>query len=376
MNTILKEREKTFDIVVENIFSTFPFESLHKQKVFLTFSNQWKEKIQTLPLNDDAFFLFLEQFLASLKNAHTRLGQYYGKVWYSPLGFSVKRIQKKFYLFSHDKLLGTIQKINGVSPDKLFRYHKKRVAASTAHYRDIQATKFLLFSKKEESVSLRYIEKTKRHSVIIPREKIIRSSFQEKNISYKILKKSIGFLRIPSWGNLLDVQKQFSKIINQIARKKVEKIVIDVRGNGGGDANTVVMFAAHFFKTSTFFGSVQMRKNTEEFSFEKKDFYITPKHPYIDSKITILADEQCLSSNEFFIAGFKDNHRAFVKGEKTGGSSGNPKKFPIPYKEQTFELFVSTWKYFRPNGKPLEGKGIEPNRYKKPEKIGRYRESL
>lgn len=91
-----------------------------------------------------------------------------------------------------------------------------------------------------------------------------------------------------------------------------------------------------------------------------------PRKPNITAPVIILIDEACLSSNEIFIAGMKDNKRATLIGRATGGSSSNPKKYIIPFAEKRCELFVSRWDYFRKNGKKLEGVGIRPDIFIKP----------
>jgi len=62
----------------------------------------------------------------------------------------------------------------------------------------------------------------------------------------------------------------------------------------------------------------------------------------------------------------KDNKRALIIGETTGGGSGNPKKIEFPFKGSSFEILVSTWIYYRPNKKQLEGEGIKPHIVIKP----------
>jgi C-terminal processing protease CtpA/Prc len=93
---------------------------------------------------------------------------------------------------------------------------------------------------------------------------------------------------------------------------------------------------------------------------------VKPQKPYLELPIVLLIDTSCFSSNEYFIAGMKDNKRAILLGETTGGGSGNPIKLIFPFKKSFFELFISTWLYFRPNGQPLEGRGIKPHIIIKP----------
>lgn len=49
----------------------------------------------------------------------------------------------------------------------------------------------------------------------------------------------------------------------------------------------------------------------------------------------------------------KDNDRAVIIGEKTGGGQG------IKLNGKKFEYLMATWRYFRKNGRLVEGRGIE-----------------
>ena len=119
--------------------------------------------------------------------------------------------------------------------------------------------------------------------------------------------------------------------------------------------------SAHFFPRKVVFGHVLTRSAKSRCVDQETTQIVFPREPYIDIPAVVIVNSGCWSSNEYFIAGMKDNHRARIVGEKTGGGSGNPKKFEIPFGEGSFSLFVSTWVYCRPNGKKLEKKGIEPD---------------
>ncbi|MDQ1184066.1 C-terminal processing protease CtpA/Prc [Agrobacterium larrymoorei] len=58
---------------------------------------------------------------------------------------------------------------------------------------------------------------------------------------------------------------------------------------------------------------------------------------------------------------FKDNKRAEIVGETTGGSSGQPYLCDLG---DGMRLWVSTKRQMFPNGARFEGLGIEPDIYK------------
>ena len=157
------------------------------------------------------------------------------------------------------------------------------------------------------------------------------------------------------------MQSLIDKKIDYFIKDKIKALIIDVRGNGGGNSNIAKHLVSHLFNKKVLFSIAKYRTSSKSFKLRTSFNYIEPIKPYLNVPIILLVDVACFSSNEYFIGGLKDNKRAYLIGETTGGGSGNPKKFVIPYKNSEFELFVSTWKYYRPNKILLEGKGIKPH---------------
>jgi carboxyl-terminal processing protease len=182
-----------------------------------------------------------------------------------------------------------------------------------------------------------------------------------KLLEKKIFKNHIAYLRINSWTNPNFLKRKLYEFIKNLIKLRSKILIIDVRGNGGGDSRIAKHFAGYFFNRKVLFSQTKTRISGSKSKFNTKYSYVLPHQPHLSIPIILLIDGACLSSNEYFIAGMKDNKRAYLIGQKTGGSSGNPKKFKITYQKKIFELFVSTWVYLRPNGQELEGRGIVPH---------------
>lgn len=358
---LLEQRKKSFREVFAVIKKTFPFSSKEEFKIFYNAYNKYSKEISNLVEDDRNFFLSIERFLASLKNSHTKLGSYPGKIFFKPLKYSVVLVDKKFYLQNHlGNLIGEILSIDEKRPIDILNFHISRISSSTKQYSNYRALLFLLTDQIEKPILLK-IRKIngEMRRFILPRKIIVYKPWKN-TIEAKIINKNIGYLKIRAWhgegaGDLID------KKIKYFIRNKVKSLIIDIRGNEGGDSRIAKHLASHFFNKKVLFSIVEERMSENNFKLKKRAAYIEPLDPYLDLPIILLIDEVCFSSNEYFIAGMKDNRRVLLIGRTTGGGSGNPKKFIIPYGDQSFELLVSTWNYFRPNSKPLEGKGIKPH---------------
>lgn len=352
--------KKSFSYVFDCIKKTFPFQSIREFNIFKKNHNKIKKLLKNV-INDEDFFYLIKDLLLNLKNSHTKLGWYpTKKILYNPIGYNIVYIENNFYLFDRFKrIVGKILKIDGQNINSLFIKQKKRLAKNlSSQFSNYLITKYNLLSSEFHKPASIIINNTK--EIIIKREKIINQPIG-KIIKAKIINKKIGYLKILAWSGGDDTKNLIDKKINYFIKNKVKKIIIDLRGNSGGDSRIAKNFAGHFFKKNVLFSIVKKRISKNNFKLKKQFSYVEPTEPYLGLPIILLINEACFSSNEYFIAGMKDNKRAFLIGNKTGGGSGNPKKFIIPYGDKSFELLISTWIYFRPNKMPLERNGIKPH---------------
>jgi len=357
---LLSERQKAFKTIFINIKETFPFQS---KKEFLNFKRLYEryfDKIKTLPEDDRYFFLHIEQFLASLKNSHTKLGNYPGKAFFKPKGYSVLYLNKRFYLQKNSTIIAEILDIDGKKPEEILRFNIRRISSSTRQYSIHRALMFLLVDQDGKPVHIKVRKLNgKMGTIRLRREKIVSKSLK-KLIETKLLSKQLGYIKISAWSGE-ETQSLLDRKIDYFTKNKIKALIIDVRGNDGGNSNIAKHLASHLFNKKVLFSITKYRISKRDFRLKRSLNNVEPTKPYLSVSIILLVDAVCFSSNEYFVGGLKDNKRAYLIGETTGGGSGNPKKFVIPYKESSFELLVSTWQYYRPNKIPLEGKGIKPH---------------
>lgn len=363
---MLKQRKIAFKKIFIITKKTFPFLSIREFEIFHKAFKKYSRNLDNLPTDDRGFFLFVEQFLASLNNSHTKLGSYPGKRFFRPRKYSAVLMGKNFYLRgSAGNLLGEILSIDDKRPLDVLNFHISRISGSTKQYSNYRALMFLLTSHEEVPIVLK-IKKMNGEikSICLAREVIVYKPFK-KIVETEIIDKNIGYLKIKAWSGGDDTKKILDKKINYFIKNKIRSLIIDLRGNEGGNSSIAKHLAGHFFDKKVVFSIIKERISKSDFKLKKRLAYVESSQPYVDLPIILLIDESCLSSNEYFIAGMKDNKRAYLIGKTTGGGSGNPKKFVIPYGDKSFELLVSTWMYFRPNGQQLEGNGIKPNLFMK-----------
>ena len=158
---------------------------------------------------------------------------------------------------------------------------------------------------------------------------------------YKILRDSIGYIGIESMMD--NVVEDFKQAYNQIC--KLPYLIIDVRGNGGGNSNNGSLIAEYLLK------------NPQEHCVGGK---ITPQSNAYKGKLFLLTGNHTFSAAESFTIDLKESGYVTLVGEKTAGDTGcAPKNFTSKY---GIWFRIPTRKpHFSPKYFPMEGVSLQPH---------------
>jgi carboxyl-terminal processing protease len=169
------------------------------------------------------------------------------------------------------------------------------------------------------------------------------------NLTSRRLDSGAGYIKFRSWTP--PVQDEFRRAL--AALKDAPGLVIDLRGNGGGEGRVVREITGSFFTRETHTGSMRARAGPPEKS------YARPAPDPYRGAVVILVDEESASASETFTAFMQEVGRARVVGRPTAGSTFARTGF------REFKgggrLFFSTRSYVTPSGRELEGAGVTPD---------------
>jgi carboxyl-terminal processing protease len=127
-------------------------------------------------------------------------------------------------------------------------------------------------------------------------------------------------------------------------------IIIDLRGNPGGNPDTAEQMAAQFLDGQVLFGSFRIRPGTMPRLVTGKNVYTGP--------VVILIDVLSYSASEWFASGMQAVGRAVIIGERSpGGESG----MDIKTLSNGAILGYPTLLMLAPDGTVLEGYGVIPD---------------
>ena len=169
-------------------------------------------------------------------------------------------------------------------------------------------------------------------------------------VSSRRLPSGYGYIKLTLWKS--PVNKEFKRALESL--KDTSGMIIDLRGNPGGEANEVMKIAGLFFNSRVPFGQFIARSGRAITLFTERD-----EHCY-KGALVILVNEGSGSGSELFSGVMQENGRAIIVGRQSCGCVLGITRFKKL--EGGSELAVSELKYVSPRGQKFEGAGVLPDK--------------
>jgi len=169
-------------------------------------------------------------------------------------------------------------------------------------------------------------------------------------------KDRIGFIAVDAWGDDQFVDG-FDDVLEQM--RNTRGLIIDVRLNRGGDEALAQKAAGRFADKEVVYAYHQTRSGPKHSDLSPRSpRKVGPRGPWrYDRPVLLLIGPRSMSSNESFVAMMRLFPQVTTMGERTAGSSGNPTHIVLT---AGIKVGVSRWLDLLPDGKPIEGRGIQP----------------
>jgi carboxyl-terminal processing protease len=158
-----------------------------------------------------------------------------------------------------------------------------------------------------------------------------------------MLNKESGYIRINKFSRT--TFEEFVTALEELEKKGMKKLVLDIRGNGGGIVDEAVNMADEFL------GNDELIVYTEGRKSPRKDYRAQRPGSFESGKLILLVDEGTASASEILAGALQDWDRASIVGRRTFGKGLVQEPFEL---NDGSELRLTIARYYTPLGRSIQ----------------------
>jgi carboxyl-terminal processing protease len=177
---------------------------------------------------------------------------------------------------------------------------------------------------------------------------IIRTRVELPSVNFK-MEGDIAYINITQFSERTEAE--LSPALQSLAEEKARGIILDLRGNPGGLLETVINIASHFLSEGPV---VDIMTNQGKVA----TLQVNKSTSTTDLPMVVLVNNTSASGSEVLAGALQDHDRAIIAGNITYG------KGSVNILRQLDDgsgLYITTARWLTPNGRLIEGQGIEPD---------------
>jgi carboxyl-terminal processing protease len=189
---------------------------------------------------------------------------------------------------------------------------------------------------------------------------LVRDVIPVRSVRHELLEKNYGYIRLSQFQEKTDGEfEKAVKALEEESKGSLKGLVLDLRNNPGGLLDQAVKISDRFIDSGLIV-SVEGRKEDQ-----KLKFYAHPDGSLARYPLVVLVNGGSASGAEIVAGAIQDHGRGILVGTQTFGK-GSVQTI-IPLKDGS-GLRLTTARYYTPNGRSIQAKGIVPDIVVKPSK--------
>lgn len=173
---------------------------------------------------------------------------------------------------------------------------------------------------------------------------IVRDRIALKTVPYAfMLNGDTGFIRLTAFAQTSD--REVAEAVEQLKRKGMKNLILDLRSNPGGDLTASVGVANNFIDD----GLIVYTKGLTESS--REEYHATEESTRFRGPMVVLLNHGSASGSEVVAGALQDHDRAWLVGERSWGKGLVQTQYPLAYGGS---LSLTTAKYYTPSGRLIQ----------------------
>jgi len=145
--------------------------------------------------------------------------------------------------------------------------------------------------------------------------------------------------------------EELTMVLESLTEEAATGVILDLRSDPGGSFDAVIDVASRFLKEGVILYLVDNQGNRSSFSVE-------PGGITTDLPMVVLTDNYSASASEILAGALQDYDRATIAGTRTYGKGSVNTLYQL---QDGSGLSLTTGRWLTPNGRLIEGEGIEPD---------------
>ena len=178
---------------------------------------------------------------------------------------------------------------------------------------------------------------------------ITRKKINTNPISSKLLNKTIGYIKLPSFDE--NTSLDFKEKTEALVKDGAKSLIIDLRNNGGGIVDEATKIADYILEKDEKILITVDNTDNKQITYSTQD-------PIFHLPIVVLVNENTASASEILAAALQENGKAKIVGTKTYGKGVIQTLFTLT---DGSGLKITTAEYYSPKENTIHEKGVKPD---------------
>jgi len=177
---------------------------------------------------------------------------------------------------------------------------------------------------------------------------ITRAAIELPTLQARLTEDDLGYIRLLSFSK--NAGKQVRREVEDLTQRGAKGLILDLRDNGGGLFEEAIKVASVFIEDGDIV--TYRERDTEDVSYEAEG------DAFEKLPVVVLVNEGTASASEIVAGALQDQERGVVVGTTTYGKGSVQQIVPLP-DDSALKLTIAA--YLTPQGRNINGKGIEPD---------------
>lgn len=233
---------------------------------------------------------------------------------------------------------GPCERVGIVAGDRIIQANDSILAGVKRKNSDIQK---ILRGPKGTKVNLKVVRRGESQpiSFMVTRDDIPISSIDAAYMAAP----GVGYIKLSRFAE--NSGAEIEKEIDQLKKKGMKDLIIDLQYNGGGYLNAAKDIAEMFLNRGDLIVLTKGNKSPET------RLTATNRKPAVDGKIVVLVNQYSASASEILSGAIQDHDRGVIVGRRTFGKGLVQRPFPFPDGSM---IRLTTSRYYTPSGRCIQ----------------------